>query len=319
MSVTPLCFPLFMGTALGLRLREVREVRAEVARIAASFDPSLISPAEAERVVEEASATVNMIETIRALAAVRAAQGGSWRREGAASPAHDLARKTGTSLTKAREVLDTGEKLPSLPTLDAAARSGAVSPAQAAPIADAATADPAAEQRLVDKAKRASLGELRDECARTKAAAARDDEARHAAIHRSRHLRRRRCPDGAAELHYRSTVDEVAEVFSVVAGFANQAFDQARGEGRREPEEAYLADGLLAACRAAARASAGPGADTGGGGGDAPLAGRRRRKPTPTKVVVRIDWDALLRGGPSTPRSVRSPASARSRCRWCGP
>ena len=75
-------------------------------------------------------------------------------------------------------------------------------------------------------------------------------------------------------------------MFSVVQGFANQAFDLARSDGRRDPEEAYLADGLVAACRAATTGAA-PGAG-----------GKRARKPTPTKVVVRVDWDALVRGWP---------------------
>jgi hypothetical protein len=263
------------------------EIRVEVATFAASFDASVVSAADAERVVREVSSTINMLETVRALAAARAAQSGSWRRDGARSPAHDLARKTGTSVTRAKETLDSAAKLAALPALDAAARAGELSASQVAPVADAATADPRAEERLVDNARRASLGELRDECARVKAAAEPDDAARHEAIRRSRHVRKRRCADGAAELHYRSTVDEVAEVCSVIEGFANRAFDQARVAGRHEPEAAYLADGLLAACRAAA-------------GGDTPAHddGRRVRKPTPTKVIVRVDWDALVRGWP---------------------
>ena len=272
-----------MGLALA-------EIEAEVATFAAAFDADLIAPADAEGVVRTTSKVINMLETVRALAAARAAQGGSWRRAGAASLAHDLARRTGTSVTKAKEALETGEKLASLPALDAAARAGEVSPAQAAPIADAASAAPGAERRLLDEAKRSSVGELRDECARTKAAAEPDDDARHQAIHRSRHLRKRRCADGAAELQYRSTPEEVAEAFAVIQGFANREFDLARLEGRHEPEEAYLADGLLAALRAAT--------------GDTtvetiePRPGRRVRKTTPAKIVVRIDWDALLRGWP---------------------
>ncbi len=285
---------------MGLALREIR---AEVARLAASFDPTLVPPADAEQIVVEASATINMLETIRAYAAARAAEGGGWRRNGSPSPAHDLARKSGTSVTRAREALDTAEKLSGLPALDAAARAGEVSPVQAAPIADAATADPKAEQRLVEKAKRASLGELRDECARTKAAAEPSDESRHRAIHRSRHLRKRRCADGAGELSYRSTVDEVAEIFAIAQGFGNRAFDLARIEGRSEPEEAYLADGLLDACRAAVQPAAETNpadvyAPTTTAAGVAVTTGRRVRKPTPTKIVVRIDWDALLRGWP---------------------
>jgi hypothetical protein len=132
------------------------EIRAGVAAFAASFDAALISPADAEKVVKEAAAIENIAATVKALAAARAAKGGEWRRNGARSPAHDLARKTGSTVAKAREALDTGEKLAELPELDAAARSGELSPAQAAPIADAASADPSSESRLVAKAKRAS-------------------------------------------------------------------------------------------------------------------------------------------------------------------
>lgn len=187
--------------------------------------------------------------------------------------------------------------------MDGAARRGEISPAQAAPIAEAAAKDPGAETRLVAKAKRSSLGELRDECARTAAAAEPDDAARHEAIRRSRHLRRRRCADGAGELTYRSTLDDVAEIWSIVQGHANTEFDRARLEGRREPEEAYLADGLLAAVRAGAGiAPEHPAAaDTAAAAPDEPSAGPkvgRVRKSTPKKVVVRIDWDALVRGWP---------------------
>lgn len=322
------------------------EIRAGVAAFATSFDPSLVSPADAEKVVKEAAAIENIAATIKALAAARAAKGGEWRRNGARSPAHDLARKTGSTVAKAKEALDTGEKLAELPALDAAARSGELSPAQAAPIADAASADPSSERRLVAKAKRASVGELRDECARTKAAAEANDEARHRAIHRSRSLRSFKCADGAGEIRYRSTLDEVAELMAIIRGYGNREFDLARLEGRREPEEAYLADGLLAACRVAAGVANGdhdtvtatdsprattnappddadadagardddlfgpdglngsgpPDGDSRRGPGEPPVpaagSAGRVRKPTPTKIVVRLDWDALVRGFP---------------------
>ena len=59
---------------MGLGLREIRE---QVATLASSFDPALLSPADAERVVTDATATLNMLETVRALAARRAADGGA--------------------------------------------------------------------------------------------------------------------------------------------------------------------------------------------------------------------------------------------------
>ena len=261
----------------------IDEVHRVVAAYARSFDAALISATAAQRIVGRAAAIEHMAASVKALAAARVAETELWKQEGDRSAAHHLARRTGTTVSKAREALDTAAALAQLPELDAAARSGEVSPAQAGAIADAASNNPSAERRLLDTALRASLGELLDECARTKAAAEPDAEARHRAIHAGRFLRRRRCGDGAAELQYRSTPEEVAEVWSVVRGYAERVFRAARTEDRREAEEAYLADGLLGA----ARAAAGGRADEG------------KRAPTPAKVVVRVDWDALVRGWPA--------------------
>jgi hypothetical protein len=232
----------------------MKGIRAALARHAGSFDPDVLSASDARAVLDDAIATENMAATIKSLAAKRVADTKAWRRDGHRSAAHQLARRSGTSVSKARQALDTAERLRELPELEAGVRSGEISPAQAAPIADAATADPSAERRLVDMAKQSSLGELADECDRTKAAADPDPDARHRAIHAGRYLRKRRCADGAGELTYRSTVEEVAEIFSVVQGFAQRVFAKARSESRREPEEAYLADGLLNAVRAGAAA-----------------------------------------------------------------
>ncbi|MGI8683703.1 MAG: hypothetical protein ACR2MO_01120, partial [Acidimicrobiales bacterium] len=205
-----------------------------------------------------------MLATVKAMAARRVSETDLWRKEGDASAAHQLARKSGTSVGKAREALETAGRLGGLPALEEAARRGEVSPDQAAPIADAASKAPSAERRLLTTAKAASLGELRDACARTKAAAQPDDEARQQAIHASRFLRRRRTADGAGELLYRSTLEEVAEMYAIVQAWADRRFRSARREGRYEPGEAYLADGLLDAVRAS-RAGGGASASTGGG------------------------------------------------------
>ena len=57
------------------------------------------------------------------------------------------------------------------PAVEQALRRGELSAAQAAVVSAAAAADPAAEARLVELASRASVPELREECARVKAAA----------------------------------------------------------------------------------------------------------------------------------------------------
>jgi hypothetical protein len=131
-------------------------------------------------------------------------------------------------------------------------------------------------------AKQSSLGELRDECARVKAAAEPDPEARHEEIRKSRFARKYRCADGAGEVRYRSTAEEVAEFWAVLHGCAERIFQAAHKEGRRESAEAYAADAMLSMARAVA----------GGSDGDG------QSRPVPAKVIVRVDWDALVRGWP---------------------
>ncbi|HUR24318.1 MAG TPA: DUF222 domain-containing protein [Acidimicrobiales bacterium] len=350
---------------------ELRGLREKVGEFAAGFDPALVSPATANAMVDDAAAIEKMAATVKALLAARVAETEVATREGDKSPAHALARKTGTTVGKAAETIRTGKRLAKQPKLDAAAREGKVSPEQAAAISDATEADPGAEERLLNQAGHSTLLELRNECERTKAAADRDAEERHKRILAARFARRRNCPDGSAEIVYRSTVEQVAEIWSVLTGYANEAFNLSRRQGRHEPAQAYAADGMLAMARAAvlgtraptghsdetstgaaalsgngtadehASASGGgghagdpgrlfggdggghaghPGGSFGGdggtagnagtppgagatsapaAGGPAPAAGSestRRGPPSPTRIVVRIDWDALVRG-----------------------
>lgn len=228
----------------------MREVREAVGCYAAGFDAALVTAADAQRIVEDATAAGNMLATVVAMAGRRVSETELWRSQGDRSAAHHLARVAGTSVGKAREALDTAGRFGDLPAVEAAARRGELSPAQVAPIADAASKAPAAEQRLLTAAKAESLGELLDTCARTKAAAEPDDGSRHRAIHAARYLRQRRTAEGGGELTYRSTLEEVAEIFAIVQGWADRRFRTARSEGRRESLETYLADGLLDAVRA---------------------------------------------------------------------
>jgi hypothetical protein len=258
----------------------IADVRSALARLASGFDPAILTAEAAAAVVADAAAIESMAATVKALAAKRVAETTVWRRDGDRTPAHHLARTTGTTIGEARELLHTAARLESLPQVDAAARRGDLSARQAAVIADAAVSAPDAESRLIETARHASLGELRDECARTKAAALPDAEARHRAVHAGRFARRRACGDGAAEVVYHSTPDEVAAVWGVVERYREKAFTRARRDGVRESFDAYAADGLLAMARAAA------------GAGDA-IAPRRG---SDAKVIVRIDHAALARG-----------------------
>lgn len=112
---------------------EISRLRQEVGRYAKAFDADLISAVDAVVVLGEASRIEKMAATLVSLAAARASDTDVLEREGDLSPAHGLARRTGTTVTKASDALRTAKRLRAQPALEAAARSGDVSPEQATP------------------------------------------------------------------------------------------------------------------------------------------------------------------------------------------
>ncbi|MEA2827181.1 MAG: hypothetical protein QOG43_1620, partial [Actinomycetota bacterium] len=165
------------------------------------------------------------------------------------SAAHQLARRTGTSVVQAAAVIDTARGLGALPATAAAARRGELSAEQASAIVDAAGADGGVEQELLEAARRVPLGELRQQCARTKAAAQVDAEARRRRIHQRRSLRSFTDAEGVWHLHCRNNPEVGARIMAALDSFREAIFRQARGEGRHEPSEAYAADALTEMAR----------------------------------------------------------------------
>jgi hypothetical protein len=226
--------------------------------VLAGFDPVGVPLGD----VEAVWVSLDRIERLAAGAKLRLAgrveEAGGWRRDGRRSAADHLALLSGSSVGAARGQLEASKQLAGLPVVADAVAAGVLSAAQVQVIADAAAVAPFAQGVLVAAAKRESLSELRDRCGRTKAAADRDAEARHARIHAARCLRKRSCPDGAAELVYRSTPDEVAEVLAVAERFADRLFRAAHRAGTPAPAEAHLADALLLMARRAATGTPAP-------------------------------------------------------------
>ena len=94
----------------------IDELRKFVAEYAACFDAALLTAAQAERVVDEASTIERIASTVKALAAARVAaarvaETGGWRAEGDRSPGHHLARRTGTTVVQAASAIDTARRL----------------------------------------------------------------------------------------------------------------------------------------------------------------------------------------------------------------
>jgi hypothetical protein len=132
-----------------------------------------------------------------------------------------------------------------------------MSVAQAAVISAAVAANPAEEHRLVELARRVSIPELREECARVRAAADPDPEATNRRLHQARRLRRYVDGEGFWNLHAKGTPQAGAAFTVVLDAVTDQVFTTARRAGRTEPAEAYAFDALMAL----ADQPAGPAAD----------------------------------------------------------
>ena len=265
-----------------MEFHAVRALEGDVKAVCGALDPDDVPLCDVEVMYDSLARTEKLVAGAKLRLARRLEETGSWERKGHASPAHLLAAKDGTGVGQAAAALTTSRRLPELSGTDEALREGRLSERQAAVVADAATAAPDKERDLVALAGKGSLGELQQECGRVKAAADRDGEARRQRLRAARHARHRKTADGGGEIVYRSSLDETSQVWAVVQSFAMREFRTAREEGRRDAPEIYAADGLLAMSRNAA----------GAGASDS------RVSPVPAKVIVRIDWDALLRGYP---------------------
>jgi hypothetical protein len=168
-----------------------------------------------------------------------------WEHEGHRSAVDYLAEKSGTSKAASRGVLSTSKKITKLASTSGALRRGELSASQVESIADAASHNRDAEEHLLETARTSSLGELRDECARRKAAADPDPDATYRRIHEGRFCRQRRDPEGAWCLTARGTPDAGALFNAALGPIIDEIFTTAWAQGRREEREKYTFDALI--------------------------------------------------------------------------
>jgi hypothetical protein len=200
---------------------------------------------------------------------------------GVRSKEEEIARRSGSSVGKAREAMSTSKRLRDQAGTDEALRRGELSEEQAKTVSDGAGKDAEAERELLRTAKRKPLRDLKRKAAETKAKAQPDPAARREAIRRSRFCRRWTDAEGAGFLLLRHLPEATAEIESFLAPFTQAAFDAARKAGEHESHDAYRADGLLAMARASKN------------GGCARPKGASRAE---TKVFVHVDLETLVRG-----------------------
>ena len=224
------------------------EIRQALQSLVDTFDPTCWSLADAEAQVVDFTVIERLGGVGKALAAHRVATVRDRSGDGPGSTARWLAEVTGGTQGEARSTLQLGAGLDDRPTLSGAARRGALSPARASRVLEAATADPASEEKLVDTAVHGSHGDHRNSCARAKATgrSREDDRARHRRQLGLRTLRHWEDDEGMCRIEAALTPEDGAELLTRLRAQAERFFTEARREGRRDPRPAYLADALVA-------------------------------------------------------------------------
>lgn len=214
-----------------------------------TLEPTALTCDDAARLVEVFIKGERICHAGKTISAGRAAEGKAHSGDGYKDASSWLAEKAGEPVRQARAELDTAARLLWLEGTGRAFRAGELSGAQAQSIAEAASADPAAEKDLLDRARTGSLRELHDECERVKAAArsVEEEEARYERVRRQRYLRIWHGADGATKGQFSLTPDAGARLMASLQPWADRFFEDARQQARREPSEAYMADALLAA------------------------------------------------------------------------
>jgi hypothetical protein len=242
---------------------------------------------EIERLMDDAVASE------RSLAAYKLQLAARFAENHGAKAAEDLARKSGTSKGKAKKTLDTAKKLKDQPEVEDAVRNGELSEDQASLIADAADVNPSAAGGLLDKARNSSVNDLRDACARAKAAADPDEEATHARVRQARSFKTGNNVDPAFWGSIYGTTADGADFMAHFQPFRDAVFQRNRDAGIRDTSEQMDFDALMEMARAAYQNVTGkPVVEVDGDGDEAiPM-------PPPPKapktVYVVVNFDAMV-------------------------
>ncbi len=224
----------------------VVRIRGQLTELITALDPDAVSGPTARQLWGEFDRIERLGSAGKTLLARRIAATHHRDRAGTRTPAESLARNAGTSTAAANEALDTSHRLTELPGVAGSLRRGELSPAQAAAISSAAEANRSAELRLLDLAPRVSLAELREECARVKAAADPDPDATNRRIHQQRRCRHYSDAEGGWNLSARGTGQHGAAFTTVLNAITDHVFTAARRHGKHESAEAYAFDALMA-------------------------------------------------------------------------
>lgn len=261
----------------------VAAIAGALRQFVAGVDADSVPLPEVAGLWDELSVIERLASGAKTLLARRVEESRVWHRQGYGSAAEYLAARSGETVGVARACLGTSKRLADLGATAEALRSGSLSSAQVASVADAASVNRSAEAALLASARAESVAGLRAEAARAKAVVHPDPDAAHRRIHQSRRLRSFCDSEGAWNLVARGTPDDGSRILAGLAPLIDEAFRRARAEGRHEPREAYAFDALVAM------------ASPGQYDGEAVKSTKARVRPSHLSLL-RVDASALARG-----------------------
>jgi len=220
---------------------------SDAAALVQGLEPDLVTPARAAELYRLFGQLARTASAGQTLLAARAAKSDRWKKEGHRSAASWMARTSGTGVGEAATMLQTAERLESLPGTTEALRHGALSQSQVREIAAAAASRPTAEGELLRAAGAGTFKHLKDRCraVQARAMSATDENARYERVRTGRFFRHWSDTDGGFRGEFRITPDAGARLLAAVENRANALFEEARTAKRPEPTAAYRADALV--------------------------------------------------------------------------
>ena len=205
------------------------------------FDPDAVQVHDVPGLWAEVAAMDHLVSSLKTLLARRMEDAQTWQPAGYRSAAEQLAAVSGSSVSAARNLLETSKQIEALPATADALRAGQLSAAKVGAIASAATVAPEAEAALLAGAD-APLAVVRDQCLRAKAV---DRDAAHARIKKDRYGREFTDDEGGWNFIARGTPEAGAKFRAAHGPIVDEMFKAARAEDRKESRDAYAFDAFI--------------------------------------------------------------------------
>jgi len=276
--------------------------------LVAVLDPEDLSGRDAAALYGDFAHLERLVSAAKTLLAPRIADTGHWKTQGHSSPASLLATLEGGTAGQAKQTLETGQRLQSLPSTEEALRSGTLSGPKAAEITRAAALEPSAESDLLAGSADQPLHVIKERCAEVRATSARNDPlATLAKIHTERSFSSWIDVEGAFCFKGRDTAERGARLMAHLNSTANRLRSDRWAAARSEAAAVDLAAGGTGA-----KKNKGPKWSKPGVGSTDPS-----EPPAESEAALRADAFYLLMtrrapSAPSAPRGTAGPSDIRA-------